>query len=209
MAALAILIALVFATTFILMARVGGGYFWDFGNALGFLAFAGILFQMIPYPRSKAARRHEQLGYWVLAVAIVHAFWYLVGDAVVRVYLLPGAPIYMWSGLIGILALAMLTVFARMPDRMRIHKRFSNFRMTHRILGFIVVASASLHILLSGFYLATWPERGMLFLITLAACFGRQYWMRLKQPPTASSAVYVIVGSVAVLLFVLIRNVGQ
>lgn len=208
MAVLAILIALVFATTFVFAGRVGGGYFWDFGNALGFLALAGLLFQMVPYPRSQAARRHERLGYWVLAVAIAHALWFLAGDAVVRVYLQPGAPLYMWSGLVGIMALAALSILARMPDRMRVHKRFSSFKTTHRILGFIVVFAIALHILLSGFYLTTWLQWVVLLLIGLGACFGRRYWIQLSQPPSASSAVYLSFGAVAVLLFVLIRNVG-
>lgn len=208
MAVLAILIALVFATTFVFADRVGGGYFWDFGNALGFLAFAGLLFQMVPYPRSQAARRHERLGYWVLAVAIGHVFWFLLGDAVVRVYLLPGGPLYMWSGLVGIMALAALSVLARMPDRMRVHRRFSSFRTTHRVLGFVVVVAAGFHILLSGFYLTGWLQWALLCLIALAACSGRSYWTRLRHPPSASSAVYLSFGSVAVLLFVLIRNAG-
>ncbi|MEO9779443.1 MAG: hypothetical protein ABJH07_05240 [Sedimentitalea sp.] len=209
MTVLAILIVLVFATSFLFTGRVGGGYYWDFGNALGFLALAGLLFQMVPYPRSLTARRHENIGYLVLAVAIAHAFWFLAGDAVVRVYLQPGAPLYMWAGLVGIISLAALSILARMPDRMRVHKRFSSFRNTHRVLGFIVVAATAHHVLLSGIYLTSWPQWVLLALIGLGACFGRQYWSRLSHPPSASSVVYLSFGSIAILLFVLVRNAGS
>lgn len=207
MTVLTILIALVFAATFA-AGRVGAGYYWDFGNALGFLVLAGLLFQMLPCRRSGTARRHETLGYWVLGMAIAHALWFLAGDATVRVYLQPGAPLYMWAGLIGILALAALCGIARMPDRMRVHRRYGSFRMTHRGLGFAVVIAAVLHVMLSGFYLATWLQWAALVLIVLCACFGRLYWARLPGPPSASSMVYLICGGVAVLLFVLLRNGG-
>lgn len=209
MTILAFLISLVFATTVLYMPRVGGGWFWDIGNALGFLAFAGLLFQMIPRARSETARRHETLGYWVLALAIVHAFWFLIGDPVARVYLQPGAPLYMWLGLAGLIALAVLAVLARMPDRTYVHKNFRSFRTTHRLLGLTAVAAAGLHILLSGFYLSSWLQSAILVLIGLATCFGRRYWAGLGRPPIASSAIYLTFGGGAVLLFALIRNVGK
>ncbi len=205
MTILAIVIASVFATTF-LVGPVGGGYYWDFGNALGFLALAGLLFQMVPYPRSQVARRHERLGYWVLALAIAHALWFLAGDATVRVYLQPGAPFYMWAGLVGVLAMAALCSLARLPDRMRVHRRYSSFRTTHRVLGFVVVAASVIHVLPSGFYLATWVQWGALGAIVACSCLGRGYWVRLSRPPSASTAVFLVCGGVAVLLFVLLRN---
>ncbi len=208
MPVLAIVITLVFATASLSPTGAAGGWFWDFGNGLGFLALAGLLFQMIPYPRSRGARRHERLGYWVLGMALAHGFWFLAGDAAVRVYLHPGAPFYMWAGLGGLLALALLAVLARMPDRMRVHRRFHTFRTAHRGLGLIATALAGLHVLPSGFYLDTWLQGGLLLLIGTGTCFGRRLWSRLPRPPAASSGLYLGFGGAAVLLFVLTRNMG-
>lgn len=204
---LAVVVGLVFAVTFA-GARVGGGWFWDFGNALGFLALAGILFQMIPSGRGAATRRHERLGYWVLGVAVAHAFWFLLGDGAVRVYLQPGAPLAMWLGLAALVGLATLTALARMPDRMRVHRRFRTFRTVHRWLGFAVVATAVLHVALTGFYLSRWLQDGLLLLVVAACCFGRRHWARLGTPPVASGTGFVAVGLVAAAGFLLLRNLG-
>lgn len=201
---LVLVVALVFGATFLVLPRTGGGWFWDIGGALGFLAFAGLLFQMIP--RTRNGRRHEVLGYWVLGTAIVHAFWLLAGDAVVGFYLKPGAPLYMWLGLAGLLALAVLAVLARMPDRMRVHRRFPVFRRVHRILAFITVGTAALHIVRSGFYLPGLPQSLLIGLVLVATCFGRPVWAKLEKPPTASGLGYLAVGVVAVGMFVLSRN---
>lgn len=207
-AILALIVGLVFLISFVGVSRVGGGWFWDLGNGLGFLALAGLLFQMIPYARAGETVLHQRLGDWVLAVALLHAFWFLVGDGAVRVYLQPGAPAAMWFGLVALVGLAVLTVLARMPDRARVHPRFRTFRNVHRVLGFTVVAGAGLHVVLTGFYLSRWWQTLILGLVALAACFGRRQWARLGRPPVATGPAYLIVGALALGSFVLARNLG-
>lgn len=208
MIVLAAIVALTFLVTFAGGSRVGAGWFWDFGNALGFLALAGILFQMIPYARGAATRRHETLGYWVLAIAALHAFWFLLGDGAVRVYLQPGAPLAMWLGLLGLVLLAVLTALARMPDRMRVHRRFRTFRTVHRVLGFTLVAAVGLHVALTGFYLARWMQDVLLVLLVAGACLGRQQWGRLARPPVATGRAFAAIGLVAAGVFLALRNLS-
>lgn len=205
-AVLAGVIAAVFATSFLAEPFRGGGWFWDLGNALGLLAFAGLLFQMIPVPRKRSVRRHEVLGYWVLGTAILHAFWFLAGDGTVRFYLLPGGPAHMWLGLAGLIALAVLSVLARMPDRLRVHRHYRQFRKAHRILGFVTVGAAALHVVLSGFYLPAWWQAGVLAGVLVACVSGRRYWARLAHAPAASVSGYLIFGAMACVLFLLIRD---
>lgn len=180
-----------------------GGVFWDFGNALGFLALAGLMFQMIPGPRG-ASRPHELLGYWILAVAVLHSFWFLAGDAVVRFYLLPGGPPHMWLGLAGLLLLAGLSSLARMPDRMRLHPSYRGFRRVHRHLALACLAATLLHVLLGGFYLPYWWQGAALTGVALACAYGRRIWSRSFPAPVAAC---LGAGGVAVILFVLIREV--
>ncbi|GHC38737.1 hypothetical protein GCM10007291_45490 [Gemmobacter nanjingensis] len=180
-----------------------GGLFWDFGNALGFLALAGLLFQMIPGPRG-TPRPHELLGYWVLAIAGLHAFWFLAGDAVARFYLLPGGPLHMWLGLAGLLLLAGLSILARMPDRRRLHPSYRGFRRLHRHLALACLAATLLHVLLSGFYLPLWWQAAALAAIALACAFGRRIWPRASAVPVAA---WLGAGGGAVAVFVLMREV--
>ncbi len=208
MKGLSIVVALVFAATFLVLPRNGGGWFWDFGNGLGFLALAGLLYQMIPPPRARPGRRHEFLGYWVLGAGVVHAFWFLGGDGTVRFYLLPGAPAYMWLGLVALSVMGVLTVLARMPDRRRVHRRFQIFRQVHRGLAFLTVTAVSLHIVLSGFYLRSWSQIVFLVVVTAAVCCGRPGWSRLVAASPPSGLTYLTAGALAVSAFVLIRNLG-
>ncbi|MFV0292249.1 MAG: hypothetical protein ACK5II_03125 [Paracoccus sp. (in: a-proteobacteria)] len=200
------IIALVFAISFLTQPMLGAGWLWEVGNGLGFWALAGLLFQMIPLHRTDGARRHQTLGYWVLSIGFAHAFWMLATDSVVRVYLMPGAPAYMWLGLIGLMTLAMLTVLAQMPDRMRIHKQFRSFRLWHRWLGILTVAAAVGHILLSSFYLSGWWQAVLLLGLATGCCLGRRIWSYLHTPLYALHLIYALVGGVFVSLFTIIRN---
>lgn len=203
----AIILALVFAITFLATPTLGGGWYWDLGNGLGFLALAGLLFQSIPGRRPRDIGAHEWLGYAVFAIATSHAFWFLLGDPVVRVYLAPGAPAHMWLGLAGLLMLALLTLLARMPDRTRIHPRYRSFRTAHRWLAVATVAASVLHVLMTRFYLSGWLQALLLTLLALAACFGRRYWTRLRSlPRPAPAAAYLAIATGAVGLFALLRN---
>lgn len=208
MKGLAIVVALVFAVTFLSLPRNGGGWFWDLGNGFGFLAFAGLVFQMIPPLRARPGRRHEFIGYWVLGTGILHAFWFLGGDGTVRFYLLPGAPAYMWLGLTALIVMAVLAVLARMPDRRRIHYNFHVFRLAHRVLAYFATTAAFMHIVMSGFYLPSWPQVMLLAMIILGACFGWEAWNRLTAPPPPSGLTYLAIGVLALGAFVLIRNLG-
>lgn len=206
---LTVLVALLFGLTFLIAPRNGGGWFWDFGNALGFLAFAGLLFQMIPPPRARAGRQHESLGNWVLGISLAHAFWFLVGDGTVRFYLLPGAPAHMWLGLAALVAMAVLAALARMPDRMRAHRRFRTFRRVHRALSYLTLGAAMLHIVLSGFYLFWWPQIALLALLAAAACLGRPARIRPDEAVRSWDRAYLAAGAAGIGAFVLIRNLGQ
>lgn len=207
MVVLAILMAAVFGIAMLQDPMAVGGWYWDLGAALGFAGFAGLLFQMIPPARARETRRHERLGYWVLGVVLAHAFWFLAGDGVVRFYLRPGAPLYMWAGLVGLLVLSVLIILARLPDRWRVHRNFRSFRTVHRILGVVVVAASVWHVVMSGFYLSSPVQVAVLVLIVLGACLGRGGWARLGQSPVADGAGLALVAGAACGLFVLLRNI--
>jgi hypothetical protein len=205
---LAGLVVLVFGLTFLSGPTPGGGWFWDLGNGIGFLAFAGLLFQMIPVRGRAAMDAHEGLGYGVLALVLLHGFWFLAGDAAVHVYLQWGAPPHMILGLAAVLALAVLTVLARMPDRLTRHRSYRSFRDLHRTLALVVAGAAALHVVLSRFYLAGLAQALLFAALTLTMCLGRSGWDRVTLRTTAPLAGFLALGAVAVGLFAAIRTLA-
>jgi hypothetical protein len=198
--------AAVFLATFIARPTMGAGVYWDFGNGLGFAAFAGLLYLTITSSRRLDVRAHQVLGYGVLFVAAGHAFWFLLGDAAVVEFMKLGAPDYMWHGIVSFLLLGVLITFALVPDRLRLHRDYPSFKYWHRVLAVATIATASYHIIVSNFYLGTWYQ-GLLFaLIAIAVAFGRPLWIRLGQLPIAKTAVYVVVSVGCAAAFAAIRN---
>lgn len=185
---------------------MGAGWFWDAGNALGFAAFGGLLYLTITSNRRLDVRAHQVLGYGVLFVAIAHAFWFLLGDAAVIEFLKPGAPDYMWLGLVSLLLLGILMTVALVPDRMRVHGNYPAFKYWHRVVAVATIISATYHIVVSNFYLGAWYQVVLFVSITLAAAFGRAYWIKLGQLPVATNVSYILVSAVLGALFVAMRN---
>jgi len=185
---------------------MGAGWFWDSGNALGFSAFGGLLYLTITSNRRLDVRAHQVLGYGVLFVAIAHAFWFLLGDAAMTEFLKPGAPDYMWLGVVSLLLLGVLMTVALVPDRIRVHKNYPAFKYWHRVVAIATIASATYHIVVSNFYLGRWYQAVLFVLITIAVSVGRAYWIKLGQLPIATNVAYIFVTVVFGALFVGIRN---
>jgi hypothetical protein len=206
MKALFAILAAVFLITFLAAPTMGAGWFWDAGNALGFAAFGGLLYLTITSNRRLDVRAHQVLGYGVLLVAIAHAFWFLLGDAAVTEFLKPGAPDYMWLGLVSLLLLGILMTVALVPDRLRIHRNYASFKYWHRVVAIATIASATYHIVVSNFYLGAWYQAALFILVAIAASTGRAYWIKLGQMPIATNLAYVVVSAILGALFVAVRN---
>ncbi len=198
--------AVVFLITFLAAPTMGAGWFWDAGNGIGFVAFAGLLYLTITSNRRLDVRAHKILGYAVLLLAVVHIFWFLLGDATVVEFIKIGAPDYMWLGIVSVVLLAILIITAIVPDRLRVHKNYPGFKYWHRILTIAMIVSATYHIVVSNFYLHAWYQGGLFVLISVGVCLGRAYWIRLGQIAIASPAVYVAIGSVFIIVFAGLRN---
>ena len=134
MKALLTTLAAVFLITFFAAPTMGAGCFWDTGNGLGFAAFAGFLYLTITSSRRLDVRAHQVLGYAVFFLALLHAFWFLLGDAAVVEFVKPGAFEDMWLGVIGLLSLGILMTVALVPDRLRVHKDYPAFKYWHRVI---------------------------------------------------------------------------
>ena len=198
--------AAVFLLTFLASPLLGSGWFWDFGNGLGFAAFAGIAYLVIASNRRLDVQAHRVLGYAVLSLVVFHAFWFLLGDATVVEYLRPGAPLYMWAGVLGLLMLFVLMIIAVPPDRQRMHDDYGGFRYWHRIISIIAVVGAGYHIAASRFYLDSGYQLVLFAVVTAAVCFGRRYWGRIGQIRIVSPTLFLVLGVAMACGFAALRN---
>lgn len=202
------IMATVFVITFLGAPAMGAGWFWDAGNGLGFAGFAGLLYLTITSSRRLDVRAHQVLAYAVLGLVVAHAFWFLLGDATVVEFVKIGAPDYMWLGIVSLILFAVLIATANLPQRLQLHKDYPTFRYWHRILTVVVIAGAAYHIMASDFYLGAWYQATLFASISLVACLGRDYWMRIGRIDIASPMIYLALSVVLTVAFAALRNLA-
>jgi hypothetical protein len=206
MKVLCLTLGVLFLITFLAAPMMGAGWYWDAGNGLGFAAFAGLLYLGITSFRRLDVRAHQVFGYAVLGVAVVHALWFLLGDAAAIEFVKIGAPDYMWLGIVGLLLLFVLVTIALVPDRLQVHKDYPAFRYWHRILAVTTVACCTYHIVVSNFYLAAWYQSLLFVMTAIVATSFRSYWIKLGQIKIATPTAYIVISVLISTLFSAIRN---
>jgi len=206
MRTLAIAFAAVFLITMSSAPTLGAGWFWDTGNAFGFVAFVGLIYLSFASARTLHVSAHRFLGYAVLLIAAAHVFWLLLGDAVVVEYIRPGAPHYMWAGVAAFTLLNLMTVLGLPNYRRRIHRDYDSFRMWHRWMAIGVIGGSAWHIVGAGHYLRSAYQWLLLLLITLVASFAYRVGLHSNDLDRVSSRVFLIMAAMTTFLFVLIRN---
>ena len=142
----------------------GDGWYWETGNALGFGAFIFILLTA----RHRSIH-HRWYGYLALLFLVLHIIWFLAGDPVVSEYLKIGAPTHMVYGLIAFMMLIILILFSTPQLRKVNFSSGPSFVTTHRWGSKIIITLSYLHIVLSGYYLSTYWQAGLLLLLILPA----------------------------------------
>lgn len=206
MKALLAIFLTVYAITFVATPKLGAGWFWDIGNGIGFAAFSGLLYLVVTSGRPFDVQRHQHLAFAVLFIALGHTFWFLLGDAAAVELIKPGAPDYMWLGLISLVLLLALITVALPTDRRRLHRDHASFRHWHRFLSIATIAAATYHIVISGFYLGSGYQVAMLICLVSLVCFGRSIWTKLAPVALASTTVLLAFSTAMALLFAALRN---
>ncbi len=196
----------VFAVSFLSQPLAGGGWWWDAGNAVGLMALAGLLYLAVPVRGSRALRQHEWLAYLVVALVVLHGLWLFAADGAAVVYIRPGAPLYMWAGVLALAVLMLSSAWSVLPDRLRRYRSFSRFKGWHRSLGGVALAGAIYHVLASGFYFDNGWEMAAVVVLGAGAGFARE----LRASPTAAQSsgpmTLLLIGTLAATSFVLVRN---
>ena len=151
-----------------------GGWLWDFGNGVGFVAFALILVLSLEPGRS---RLHRPLAWLAVGAAVAHGGYLLALDATLLEYLKPTMPPYMAAGLLA-LALLALSALTSGRVRRRIFPGRRAFRRLHWVLSAVVIAGAAYHVAGSAFYINQGHQ--MALFATLLAAFAA--WPRFFGP---------------------------
>ena len=136
----------------------GEALWWEAANAFGFVGFAGLLILLANgYSKSGHSHFHRWFGITVLVAMLVHSLWFLIADAAVLEYLLPGAPVYMVLGISALLFCILLTVSSFRKLRRVAYVSTRSFRFWHNWQSIVIVILSSIHIASSGFYfVSTW-----------------------------------------------------
>ena len=106
---LPLIAAVLCALAWLTPTPAAGSWLWDFGNGLGFVAFALVLVLSLEPGRS---RLHRPLAWLAVGAALVHGGYLLALDATLLEYLKPTMPAYMAAGLLALALLVLSAVFS-------------------------------------------------------------------------------------------------
>ncbi len=204
MKVLGAIFTLVWVIAFLAAPKLGAGWGWDTANALGLAAFVGMLYLSLPGQPRRDVRLHERVGYAVLILLLAHALWFVVSDAAAVEYIKPDAPAYMWTGIASLLIVVVLIVLARMPRRRKVHSTYGVFRYLHLSLSVIAMSLAAHHVIVSGLYLRTVVQVSAFLALLAVIVVARP--MAAWRHETVSSRAFLVLSSVAIAAFTVIRN---
>ncbi len=196
----------VFAVSFVSQPLAGGGWWWDAGNALGLVSLAGLLYLAIPVRGNRAPRPHELLAYAVVVLVVLHGVWLFAGDGAAIAYIRPGAPAYMWSGVLALALLMLSSAWSVLPDRMLRYRSYARFKIWHRALGVLALVAALYHVLASGFYVDSGVEATALIALSLMAGCARELRFAPSGAAVAGPLGFAVAGAAAAACFLLLRN---
>ena len=201
--AIAITLA-VFAVTLLQAPLRSSQWYWDSGNALGFLGFAGMLYLFIDVGFSRRQRIHQLTSYAVTFTLVVHVAWLWVYDPTIWHYLVWDGPAYMLAGSIALLLVLCVPLLALPGNRRKWHINHQQFKRWHYWLSVGAILTAYWHMVGSGFYISD-IEAVILLLGTLAIVGAHRY--KALTPTEVSRLGYIAIVGTPV-LFVLLKGLA-
>lgn len=184
------------------------GWGWDFANGLGFAAIAGFVCLCVQSAGRVPVHYHQAFSYVVLLLIALHAVWFLIADSIVLEYLKPGAPAYMWAGLLSFFLILFLIVSARPTARKRAFASYIDFRNWHRALSWLAIGAALFHILGSGLYIRDVLQYLLLALIILPVLIPTLWVRRFSVRGYSATGLLTLAVCLATVISIS-RNVWQ
>jgi hypothetical protein len=167
------------------------GVGWELSQLAGFAGAVGcIVLAGAPVrPRDAAPpallslRLHTLIGWFVLAVVVLHIGGLVLADRTVIEYLKPTAPLYQFAGIAAALLLLILVSTGSTRLRRRLWKSHRGFQATHVILGCLLCALTAVHVVVTARYLGG-PGRRVLF---VAATIGAILMLLRARRPSGTA----------------------
>lgn len=167
-----------------------GGFWWDFAMALGYASLGMMGLQFALTARFKRATApfgidviytfHRYLAIGAFLVLLLHVGILVWRHPVVAGWPNPaGAPAYMLSGWLALLAFALLVGSSLWRKTLRLE--YDAWRRVHVVLAVAGVVAALVHVFGSGSYLQDTPAR-LLWIGLGAFWLGLAVWVRLARP---------------------------
>ncbi len=190
------LTALVFGLSLLHEPRASAGWAWDAANAVGFLAFAGMLYLFIDVGTGRRNRIHQWVSYSVAGALLIHVLWLIATDPTVWHYLAWDAPWYMHTGLAAIMLVIAVIVLALPMWRRWWGQNRAAFRSWHYALSALGVGLAVSHIVGTGFYVSSPVEVGLYAALCAAVALAsrRASGMTPQITPAQLSGVIALAG---------------
>lgn len=194
----------VFAITLVHQPLQSGGWYWDTGNAFGFLGFAGLLYLFLDGGYSRRHHIHKLLSFAFATCLGLHLFWLWINDPTIWHYASLEAPRYMLLGLFSIVLVLVIILLALPATRKFWHGKHALFRRWHYALSLAAVASAYWHIIGSGFYVSTLEAWLLLGLVVTVVVYHKL--QRLQITPTSHTRLLTL--PIIAVLFVGLKLLG-
>jgi DMSO/TMAO reductase YedYZ heme-binding membrane subunit len=184
---------------------VGDGWFWEVGNALGFLGLS-IMLILTLNGRNKGGHSsfHRWIGFVCFFAIVGHALWFILGDKTTLEYIMFGAPTYMVLGVLSIVLIIILIFTSLLLFRKSTYRSHSIFSKWHRYLSFVMLIASTLHVGLSGYYFVNVIQWSMMIGLIISVYFfqERTHFKKNKQ----KLSILLLFSGVLLSAFVIIRN---
>jgi len=105
--------------------------------------------------------RHEVLGWIALGTAALHILSAAAADHTVVEYLKPTAPLYQLMGVAAFVLLLALVATSLSGSRRRFWRSHRNFQATHLVLGCLLAALLTAHVIATGRYTGGYVRRAV------------------------------------------------
>ena len=197
-----LLVFIVFAITLVHGPLQAAGWFWDGGNALGILAFSGMLYLFLDVGASRRQRIHQLISYGVMASLLIHVAWLWVPDQTIWYYMTWDGPAYMIAGSVALLLLVAVTLLALPATRKVWHLHHAQFKRWHYWCSFTAISGGFWHIAGSGFYFSSLES--WLLLAVIVAIVGARHFNLVPRPEPLRLSLVAI--PVLTLAFVLVKG---
>ena len=195
------MVAGVFVATLLEHPSATGGWYWDIGNGLGYLALSGSIIGFLSPGIARHQRAHQWTGYCTALLIIAHVLWLWVPNPTLWHYLTPDGPWYMHIALVSTALMGTSILLAVKSQRRRWHDSYPAFQRWHYWLAVATLVSAYLHIYGSAFYLGSMGLTLLAIVTASALAYPRTRPIHSAVQPATAPALY-LVGCAGLLAFI-------